>query len=83
MKGVFALRARNDRVPRRLLRIRLFALLDAGKIVLRVINDQQNSGKLLAAVVLDFLGVAQVDLAGGAALRLREFLPQPRGHDVT
>ena len=83
MKGVFALRARNNRIPSRLLGVRRFALLVAGKIVVGVKNDQQNSGLRLAAVVLDFLDVAQVPLAAGAALRLREFLPEPRRYDVT
>ena len=83
MEYVFALRARNNRIPLHLLWVRFFALLSAGKIILGVENDQQNSGLRLAAVVLDFLDVARIDLAGGAALRFREFLPQPRRYEAT
>ena len=82
MKDVFALRARNNRIPSNLLRVRFFALLSAGKIILGVENDQQNSRLRLAAVVLDFFDVAQIHIAGGAALRFREFLSQPCRHEA-
>ncbi len=80
MKDVFALGARNDRVPLQLLWVRFFALLGAGKIVVGVINDQQNSGPYVAAVVLDFLDVAQVHLAGGVRCGSGNSC---RSHDVT
>src|SRR5580658_7243194 len=82
MKNGFALSARNDWVPYRLLRIDLLALLAAGQIIPGVINGEQGAGLFFGAVELHLLDVARVGIARGASLRLRVLLPQPRGHEV-
>ena len=58
MEYIFASRARNDRIPIDLLWIGFFGLLAAGQIIICVIDDQEDTGALLGAVVLDFLDVA-------------------------
>src|SRR5450631_159213 len=73
-------RAGNNRIPRSGLWVGFLGLRVAPNVVGGIVDDQQIASLLLFAIELRFVDDAQV-AAATAGLRLRIFLPQPKGHD--
>src|SRR5271167_4438225 len=81
--NVFAPGSRDYGIPGCLLDVARFAGLTAGDVVFRVVDDQQSAAPLVGTVVLDFLDIAQINVAATVSLRLRILLAQPHGHEVS